>query len=107
MNGARAVKGPRGAVVELVLALAAAIGCVLSWLASISTVEVPPIIEGEPMTTSLVFSPPLLTLSLLLATVTGVLAVLGVARLRRATPARVGSAGQAPAMGRGVEPASG
>ena len=75
--------GRRGAIVELVLALTAAIGGVLSWLASISAVEVPPIIEGEPLTTSFVYSPPLLTLSLLLATVAGVLAVLGVARLRR------------------------
>lgn len=83
MNGAAAVKGPRGAVIELLLALAAAIGGVLSWLAAATTVEVPPIIEGEPLTTSLVYSPPLLTLSLVLATVAGVLAVLGVARLRR------------------------
>jgi hypothetical protein len=77
------VKGRRGAIVELVLALAAATGSVLSWLAAMTTVQVPPIIEGEPMTTSWVYSPPLLTLSLLLATVAGVLVVLGVARLRR------------------------
>ena len=83
MNGGRTGKGPRSAVIELVLALAAAIGCVLSWLAAVTTVEVPPIIEGEPMTTSSVYSPPLLTLSLLLATVAGVLVVVGVARLRR------------------------
>ena len=70
-------------IVELVLALVAAVGSVLSWMASMSTVQVPPIIEGEPLTTSLVYSPPLLTLSLLLATVAGVLAVLGVTRLRR------------------------
>jgi len=87
------VKGTRGAVIELVLALAAAIGCVLSWLAAVTTVEVPPIIEGEPMTTSSVYSPPLLTLSLLLATVAGVLVVVGVARLRRARHGRVTLAG--------------
>jgi hypothetical protein len=86
------VKGTR-AVIELVLALAAAIGCVLSWLAAVATVSVPPIIEGEPMTTSLVYSPPLLTLSLLLAMVAGVLAVLGVARWRRASRARVALTG--------------
>jgi len=85
------------AVVELVLALAAAAGSVVSWLASISTVDVPPIIDGEPVTISTVYSPPLLTLSLLLATVAGVLAVLGVARLRRASRGRVGSAVAAPA----------
>jgi hypothetical protein len=83
VNGGRTGKGPRSAVIELVLALAAAIGCVLSWLAAVTTVEVPPIIEGEPMTTSSVYSPPLLTLSLLLATVAGVLVVVGVAQLRR------------------------
>ena len=55
----------------------------LSWLAASSTVVVAPMLEGEPQTTSLVYSPPLLALSLLLATVAGVLAVVGVARLRR------------------------
>lgn len=83
------MKGSGRAIVELMLALIAAVGCVLSWLASISTVNVPPIIEGEPATTSLVYSPPLLTLSLVLATVAGVLAVLGVARLRRPGRGRV------------------
>jgi ABC-type spermidine/putrescine transport system permease subunit II len=77
------VKFGRRAVIELLLALVAAVGCVLSWRASISTVDVPPILDNEPWTTSLVYSPSLLTLSLLLATVAGVLAVLGVARLRR------------------------
>lgn len=87
------------AVIALVVALAAAVGCVLSWLAATTTVEVPPIIEGEPMTTSVVYSAPLLSLSLLLATVAGVLAVLGVARFLRANRARVDSAVAAPANG--------
>ena len=69
--------------IELLLAVAAAIGCVLSWLAASSTVVVAPVLEGEPQTTSVVYSPPLLGLSLLLATVAGVLAVLGIAELRR------------------------
>ena len=60
------------------------VGCVLSWLSARSTVAVAPVIDGEPMTTSVIYSPPLLVLSLILATVAGVLAVLGVARLRRA-----------------------
>lgn len=72
------------AIVLLVLAFAAAVGCVLSWLAGVTTVDVPPIIEGEPMTTSVVYGAPQLSLALLLATVAGVLAVLGAARLRRA-----------------------
>ena len=69
--------------IELLLAVAAAIGCVLSWLAASSTVVVAPVLEGEPQTTSVVYSPPLLGLSLLLASVAGVLAVLGIATLRR------------------------
>lgn len=71
------------AAVLLLLAVAAALGCVLSWLSASSTVVVAPVLEGEPSTTSVVYSAPLLGLSLLLATVAGVLAVLGVARLRR------------------------
>jgi hypothetical protein len=73
----------RRAVLELLLAIAAAAGCVLCWLAARSTVAVAPVLEGEPMTTSAVYSAPMLGLSLLLATVAGVLAVVGIARLRR------------------------
>lgn len=69
--------------IELVLAVIAVAGCVLSWLAARSTVEVAPVLDGEPLTTSVVYSPPLLVLSVFLATVAGVLAVLGVAGLRR------------------------
>jgi hypothetical protein len=74
--------------VELVLAAVAAAGCVLSWLAARSTVVVAPVLDGEPMTTSVVYNPPLLVLSLLLATAAGVLAVLGIARLRRTAKLR-------------------
>jgi hypothetical protein len=78
------MRARRRAILELLLALIAAVGCVLSWLAARSTVLVAPVLEGEPMTTSVVYSAPLLVLSLILATVAGVLAVLSVARLRRA-----------------------
>jgi hypothetical protein len=61
----------------------ARVGCVLSWLAARSTVAVAPVLDGEPQTTSVVYSPPLLVLSLFLATVAGVLVVVGIARLRR------------------------
>jgi hypothetical protein len=74
----------RRATLELLLAIGAAAGCVLSWLAAQSTVAVAPVVEGEPMTTSVIYSAPWLVLSLILATVAGVLAVLGVAGLRRA-----------------------
>jgi hypothetical protein len=73
--------------IELVLAVVAVAGCVLSWLAARSTVVVAPVLDGEPQTTSVVYSPPMLVLALILATVAGVLAVLGVARLRRTTSA--------------------
>lgn len=76
----------RRAVVELVLAGCAAVGCALSWLAAGSEVVVAPVLEGEPPTTLMTYYPPLLTLALLLATVAGVLAVVGVARLRRRAP---------------------
>ncbi|MCV7151471.1 hypothetical protein [Mycolicibacterium pyrenivorans] len=79
----------RRAAVELLLAACAAVGCVLCWLAARSEVVVAPVIEGEPATTSLEYYPPLLTLSLLLATVAGVLVVLGASRLRRASAAPV------------------
>ena len=69
--------------VELMLAVVAAAGCVLSWLAASTTVVVAPVLDGEPMTSSVVYSPPLLVLSLFLATVSGVLVVVGTARSRR------------------------
>ncbi|GJF12114.1 membrane protein [Mycolicibacterium cyprinidarum] len=75
------------AVVELLLAGCAVVGCVLSWLRATSTVAVAPVLEGEPATTSVEYYPPLLMLALLLATAAGVLAVLGVSRLRRASAA--------------------
>ncbi|MCH9668686.1 MAG: hypothetical protein K0U80_12630 [Actinomycetia bacterium] len=77
----------RRAVVELLLAGCAAAGCVLSWLAASSEVTVVPVLDGEPAMTSTVYHPPLLTLALLLATVSGVLAVLAVSRLRRGSAA--------------------
>jgi hypothetical protein len=69
--------------IELLLAAVAAVGCVLSWLAASSTVVVAPVLDGEPQTTSVAYSAPLLVLSLFLAAVAGVLAVVGIARLRR------------------------
>jgi hypothetical protein len=71
------------ATIELVLAAVALISCVLSWLAADSTADVAPVISGEPSKTSTVYDPSLVTLSLLLVTIAGVLVVLGVARLRR------------------------
>jgi hypothetical protein len=72
------------AFIELVLACAAAVGCAVSWSSVRSTVTVAPVMDGQPVTTSVVYDPQLLLLTLLLATVAGMLAVLGVARLWRA-----------------------
>ncbi|SEH49408.1 hypothetical protein SAMN04489835_0492 [Mycolicibacterium rutilum] len=71
------------ATVELVVAAAALVGSVLCWLSAPSTIVVPPVLEGEPQTTSVQYSAPLIGLSLLLAAVAGVLIVLAVARIRR------------------------
>lgn len=72
------------AALELVLAVAAAVGSVLSWTAAATTVVVAPVLEGEPRTTSVEYSAPMLGLALLLAALAGVLVVLAVAHWRRA-----------------------
>jgi hypothetical protein len=83
MRPAQAVRQKRRATVELVLAAVAAIGAVAMWFGARSTVAVAPILPGEPATTSVALSPPMLVVMLLLATAAGVLAVIGVTRLRR------------------------
>lgn len=69
--------------VQLALAAAAALGAVFCWLNVTSLADVPPVTDGQPATVSVVYDPPLMTLTWLLATTAGVLAVLGVAGLRR------------------------
>jgi hypothetical protein len=69
--------------IELTLACAAAVGCAISWAGVRSTVAVAPVVDGQPVTTSVVYDPALLLLTLLLATAAGMLAVVGVARLWR------------------------
>lgn len=56
----------------------------MSWSHARDTVVVPPIADGQPDTVSVVYDPQLLLLTLVLATVAGVLTVVGTARLRRA-----------------------
>lgn len=72
------------AVIELALACAAVAGCATSWSSVRSTTTVAPVVKGQPVTTSVVYDPSLLLLTLLLATAAGMLAVVGIARLRRA-----------------------
>jgi hypothetical protein len=70
--------------VLLGLAAAALVGTGLCWVHGRHTVAVAPVAEGQPSTTALVYDPQQLLLAMLLLTAAGVLAVLGVARLRRA-----------------------
>ena len=70
-------------LVQLVLAVLAAAGTALCWSGVRSLVGVPPIIEGQPATVSVVYDPPLMVLAWLLATTAGVLVILGAAGLRR------------------------
>lgn len=73
----------RRAVLELVLACCAVAGAVWSALQVRTIVDVAPIIAGQPTTTSLAYAPPMLVLTLLLATVAAVFVILAVARWRR------------------------
>jgi hypothetical protein len=75
------------AVFELALACAALVGAGVSWVHARSTVAVGPVAEGQPVTMSEVYHPQQLVLTLFLVTVAGVLAVVGMAGLRRARPA--------------------
>jgi len=74
------------ALVELGLAGAALVGAGVSWSHTRRTMAIAPIADGQPFTTSVVYDPQLLLLTLVLVTVAGVLAVAGAARLRRARP---------------------
>ena len=71
-------------VLQLLLAFAAAAAAALCWSQVMSMVEVAPVTEGQPATASAVYDPPMMLLTLLLVTTAGVLAVLGLAGMRRA-----------------------
>ncbi|ORV81930.1 hypothetical protein AWC11_25745 [Mycobacterium interjectum] len=76
------------AYLKLILACAALVGAGVSWVHARHTVSVAPIADGQPITTSLVYNPQLLLLTLVLVTTAGVLAVVGIARLLRTRDAR-------------------
>jgi hypothetical protein len=71
------------AAVELVLAAVAAVGCVVSWLAARSADMAAPVAAREPSMPTVAYDPSLIVLAVALATIAGVLAVLGLTRLRR------------------------
>lgn len=79
------------ALAEFTLAAAALIGAGVSWVHARHTVRIAPIAEGQPFTTSLVYHPQLLLLTLVLVTTAGVLAVVGIARLMRQRGAKPSS----------------
>jgi hypothetical protein len=77
------------ALIELGLAFFLLAAASVTWAHARYTVTVAPIADGQPVTTSLVYHPQVLLLTLLLITIAGVLEVVGVARLwrqRSATP---------------------
>lgn len=69
--------------IQLILAVFALVGAVASWSQVHRVVDVEPIADGEPATTSLAYYPPLMLLTMVLVTAAGVLIVLGIAGLRR------------------------
>lgn len=77
------MNGRYRALIELVFAGIALIGAGAAWTHASQTRSVAPIAEGQPATTSLVYDPQLLLLTMVLAILAGLLAVAGVARLRR------------------------
>jgi len=68
------------------MAVAALAGAALCWAQVKSLVDVAPVTDGQPATVSAVYDPPMLILTLVLVTLSGVLVVLGVAGLRRKVP---------------------
>jgi NO-binding membrane sensor protein with MHYT domain len=72
------------ALVELGLACAALVGAGVSWSYAHYTVSVAPVADGQPVGTSVVYDAQQLLVTMVLAMVAGVLAVVGTARLRRA-----------------------
>ena len=68
------------------MAVAALAGAALCWAQVKSLVDVAPVTDGQPATVSAVYDPPMMVLTLVLVTLSGVLVVLGVAGLRRKVP---------------------
>lgn len=69
--------------IQLVLAALATVGAVAGWWQVRTVVDVAPVAAGQPATTSIVYYPPMMFLTLVLATAAGIFAVLGVAGLCR------------------------
>ena len=79
------------ALIELGLAFFALAAASVTWAHARHTVTVAPVADGQPVTTSLVYHPQVLVLTLVLITTAGVLEVVGVARLWRERGSRPSS----------------
>ncbi|MDD4866675.1 MAG: hypothetical protein PHQ28_05970 [Mycobacterium sp.] len=71
------------AALELGLGCVALVAAGVSWSHAARARHVAPIADGQPVTTSLVYNPQLLLLTLVLVTTAGVLAAIGITRLFR------------------------
>ena len=80
------MNGRLRALIELLVAGAALVAMAVSWLHTRSTIAVAPVTEGQPATMSVVYHPQQLVLTLMMATVAGIFAVVGLNRLRRTKP---------------------
>ena len=78
-------------LIELSLAFFALAAASVTWAHARHTVTVAPVADGQPVTTSLVYHPQVLVLTLVLITTAGVLEVVGVARLWRERGSRPSS----------------
>ena len=79
------------ALIELGLAFFALAAASVTWAHARHTVTVAPVADGQPVTTSLVYHPQVLVVTLVLITTAGVLEVVGVARLWRERGSRPSS----------------
>ncbi len=82
-GSSRTGRGVRTASRQLVLAVAAAAGALLCWPHVTSLVDVAPVAEGQPASVSVVYDPPLMLLTWVLAVLAGVLLVTGGSGLLR------------------------
>jgi hypothetical protein len=64
--------------IELTVAVLAILGAGVCWLDSQHTVRVAPVTDGQPVTTSVVYDPQFLLLTMLLLATGGMLAVVGI-----------------------------
>lgn len=70
-------------VIHLILAVAAAAAALLCWSQVTTLVDIAPVADGQPASVSVVYNPPLMLLTWVLAVTAGLLAVIGISALLR------------------------